>query len=97
MFDLTQSAVRFINYLNPYVCHLDPVFHTFELVQQRSSFLLTVILSATAKIFNESIHPLLLEHTEKLLAEFLVSYEKVNMHLRNFLTPYLNNIRSDAD
>lgn len=67
---------RFINYLNPYVVHLDPVLHTFELVQQRSSILLTVILSTAARIFNESVHPILQDHTEKLLAKLLASCER---------------------
>lgn len=67
---------RFINYLNPYVVHLDPLLHTFDLVRQRSSILLTVILSTAARIFNESVHPALREHTERLLAEFLASCEK---------------------
>ncbi|KAG9242918.1 hypothetical protein BJ878DRAFT_144559 [Calycina marina] len=66
----------FMNYLNPYVCHLDPEFHTFELVQERSPFLLTVLLCVSAKIFNETVHAVLYVHTEKLLAKFLVSCKK---------------------
>jgi hypothetical protein len=65
-----------MNYLNPYVVHLDPYLHTFELVQRRSSFLLTVVLCTAARIFNESVHRGLYEHAEKLLASFMVSCEK---------------------
>jgi hypothetical protein len=55
--------------LNPYICQLDPKLHTFEYVQQKSSFLLSSILTASSKAFHPSLHPKLRAHTEKLLGK----------------------------
>ncbi|KAF7885224.1 hypothetical protein EAF00_011042 [Botryotinia globosa] len=46
---------------------LDPKLHTFDYVRQRSSFLLTAILSASSKAFHPALHPTLRSHTENLL------------------------------
>jgi len=55
--------------LNPYISQLDPKLHTFEYVQQKSSLLLTSILTAASKSFHPSLHPKLRAHTEKLLGK----------------------------
>ncbi|KAF7922330.1 uncharacterized protein EAE97_011072 [Botrytis byssoidea] len=57
----------FMRCLNPYICQLDPKLHTFDYVRQRSSFLLTAILSASSKAFHPALHPTLRSHTENLL------------------------------
>lgn len=55
--------------LNPFICVLDPVLYTFQYVQERSSFLLTVMLAASAKVFNPALYPSLHKHSEDLLVE----------------------------
>ncbi|TGO82981.1 hypothetical protein BPOR_0723g00020 [Botrytis porri] len=57
----------FMRCLNPFICQLDPKLHTFDYVRQRSSFLLTAILSASSKAFHPALHPTLRSHTENLL------------------------------
>lgn len=52
--------------LNPYICQFDPALHTFSYVQRKSAFLLTAILSASAKAFNSSVHRSLQAHAEDL-------------------------------
>lgn len=59
----------FMRCLNPYVCQLDTKLHTFDYVRQRSSFLLTAILSASSKAFHPALHPTLRSHTENLLGK----------------------------
>jgi hypothetical protein len=60
----------------PFIIHFDTILHTYEYVQQRSSFLFVTILSASAKIFNPELHPRLREHSEELLAKAFMSGEK---------------------
>lgn len=55
--------------LNPYICQLDSILHTFDYVRQRSSFLLTAILSASSKAFHPALHPTLRSHAENLLGK----------------------------
>lgn len=55
--------------LNPFICVLDPVLHTFVYVQERSSFLLTIILAAAAKAFNPDLYPSLYKYAEDLYVE----------------------------
>jgi hypothetical protein len=55
--------------LNPYICQLDPVLHTFDYVRQKSSFLFTTILTAAAKSFNIALYRDLHEYAEALLAD----------------------------
>ncbi|TGO52936.1 hypothetical protein BCON_0132g00030 [Botryotinia convoluta] len=57
----------FMRCLNLYICQLDSKLHTFDYVRQRSSFLLTAILSASSKAFHPALHPTLRSHTENLL------------------------------
>ncbi|CAD6457588.1 a2cb6896-4ef5-4347-90c3-210530571b3f [Sclerotinia trifoliorum] len=59
----------FMRCLNPYICQLDTKLHTFDYVRQRSSFLLTAILSASSKAFHPALHPTLRSHTENLLGK----------------------------
>jgi len=58
--------------LNPYISQLDPKLHTFDYVRQKSSFLLTTILSTSSKAFHPSLHPSLRSHSEKLIGEAFV-------------------------
>lgn len=64
--ELTNVTTSFIRYLNPYLCQFDPALHTFLYVQQRSPFLLTAMLAASAKAFNPSVHRDLQAHAEEL-------------------------------
>ena len=48
---------------------LDTTLHTFQYVQERSPFLLTVILAAAAKAFNPDPYPELYGHSENLYIE----------------------------
>ncbi|KAI1621848.1 hypothetical protein EDD37DRAFT_667713 [Exophiala viscosa] len=59
----------FMKHLNPYICQLDPVFHTFSYVQKTSSFLLTAVLAASAKSLNPAVYPALKEHAETLFTK----------------------------
>lgn len=58
----------FMRSLNPFISQFDPQLHTFEYVQQKSSFLLTVILAAAASAFHPPLHAKLRDHAENLLA-----------------------------
>lgn len=57
----------FILVLNPFVSHLDPKLHTFAYVRQKSSFLLTAALTASAKAFHPVLYQKLYEHSQDLL------------------------------
>ncbi|KAF5000828.1 hypothetical protein FGRMN_1436 [Fusarium graminum] len=59
----------FMKRLNPLICVMDPELHTFSYVRERSSFLLTVILTAASKAFNPPLHPELFKHSEKLFLD----------------------------
>jgi hypothetical protein len=54
--------------MNQYIAHFDPSLHTFEYVRNKSSFLLTTILSAAAKAFNPALYPSLHSHAEDLFS-----------------------------
>jgi hypothetical protein len=58
--------------MNPYVSQLDPKLHSFVYVRQKSSFLLTTVLSVSSKAFHPSLHPALRSHSEKLLGDAFV-------------------------
>ncbi|KIV86244.1 hypothetical protein PV11_01867 [Exophiala sideris] len=58
----------FMKHLNPYICQLDPIMHTFAYVQTTSSFLLTAILTASAKSMNPAVYPALKDHAETLFS-----------------------------
>lgn len=45
------------------------MLHTFQYVQDKSSFLLTSILAAAAKALNTTLYPVLKEHTETLFTK----------------------------
>ncbi|OKL59898.1 hypothetical protein UA08_04538 [Talaromyces atroroseus] len=51
---------------NPFICVLDPSLHTFQYIRERSSFLLTVMLSVSAKAFNPTLHFDLHRYSERL-------------------------------
>ncbi|KAH8674277.1 hypothetical protein BX600DRAFT_457295 [Xylariales sp. PMI_506] len=72
----TSLYEGFMKSLNPFVCVLDPVLHTFQYVRQRSSFLMTVILAASAKAFNPALHLDLHQHAEKLLVDCFATSAK---------------------
>ncbi|KAH8691462.1 hypothetical protein BGW36DRAFT_400737 [Talaromyces proteolyticus] len=80
----TQDAVRaglvsqsiaeflfdsFIKILNPYISQLDPGHHTFSYVRQRSSFLLSSILAASAKMFNPALYKPLRDYAEDMFVQ----------------------------
>ncbi len=52
---------------NPFICVLDPALHTFQYVRERSPFLFTVMLAASAKAFNPALHSGLHKYSEHLL------------------------------
>ncbi|KAF7558428.1 hypothetical protein G7046_g5725 [Stylonectria norvegica] len=58
---------NFLTVLNPYICQLDPLLHTFVYVRQKSPFLFTAVLSMAAKAFDTSLYAQLHEHAENLL------------------------------
>jgi hypothetical protein len=62
--------------LNPFICIFDPILHTLAYVQARSSFLLTAILAAGAKAFNQALYPALYKHVEKLFIDSFRLCEK---------------------
>lgn len=62
--------------LNPYISQFDPSLHTFTYIQQKSSFLLSAILSASSKAFHPPLHAQLQAHTEKLLGKAFMKGEK---------------------
>ncbi|KAF7197486.1 Protein priB, partial [Pseudocercospora fuligena] len=59
----------FMKNLNPYVSQLDPTLHTFQYVRVKSSFLLTAVLAAAAKLLNPSVFSPLRDHAERLYME----------------------------
>ncbi|EXJ78261.1 hypothetical protein A1O3_09422 [Capronia epimyces CBS 606.96] len=65
----TSLFEGFMKSFNPFICVLDPVLHTFQYVQERSSFLLTVILAVSAKAFNPALHLELHAYSEKLFID----------------------------
>jgi hypothetical protein len=59
----------FIKHLNPFVSQLDPSFHTLDYVRKRSPFLLSAVLSASAKVLHPSLYSCLLTHADGLFME----------------------------
>lgn len=55
--------------LNPYICQLDPILHTFPLVRQKSAFLFSAILTMSAKAFNPVIYGKLYDHVQDLFTK----------------------------
>lgn len=55
--------------LYPLVGILDPELHTFEYVSSKSSYLLSVMLAAAAKVFNQSLYSNLKQHAESLFLQ----------------------------
>ncbi|CRG92107.1 hypothetical protein PISL3812_09162 [Talaromyces islandicus] len=66
----------FMNILNPYISQLDPNLHTFSHVRQKSAFLLSSILAASAKMFNPGLYKPLHQHAEDLLVDSFRRGEK---------------------
>jgi hypothetical protein len=62
--------------MNPYISQFDPELHTLEYIQQKSSILLSAILSASSKAFHPPLHSRLRSHTETLLAQAFISGDK---------------------
>ncbi|RSL74081.1 hypothetical protein CEP53_000447 [Fusarium sp. AF-6] len=59
----------FMAVLNPYICQLDPILHTFPHVRQKSAFLFSAILTASAKAFNPVLYEKLYNHAQDLFTE----------------------------
>jgi hypothetical protein len=55
--------------LNPYISQLDPYLHTLTYVRQKSSFLLSAVLTAASKSFEPALYPSIHAHAEKLFME----------------------------
>ena len=62
--------------LNPYISQFDPSLHSFTYIQQKSSFLVSAILSASSKAFHPPLHAQLQAHTENLLGKAFIKGEK---------------------
>jgi Fungal specific transcription factor domain len=62
--------------LNPYISQFDPSLHTFTYIQEKSSFLLSAILSASSKAFHPPLHAQLQAHTEALLGKAFIQGDK---------------------
>ncbi|KND88623.1 Protein priB [Tolypocladium ophioglossoides CBS 100239] len=60
---------NFMTVLNPYICQLDPILHTFPRVRERSPFLLSTVLAMSAKSFNPALYSKLHEHAQDLFTE----------------------------
>ncbi|KIL87182.1 hypothetical protein FAVG1_09737 [Fusarium avenaceum] len=65
----TSLFDSFITILNPYISQLDPHLHTFSHVRQKSAFLLSAVLSMSAKAFNHALYNKLYEHAQNLYVE----------------------------
>lgn len=59
----------FMKHLNPFVSQLDPSLHTLGYVRESSSFLLSAVLAASAKLLHPSLYYDLLTHADKLFME----------------------------
>lgn len=55
--------------LNPYISQLDPHLHSLKYVRQKSSFLLSAVLTAASKSFEPALYPSMLAHADKLFME----------------------------
>lgn len=67
-----QNAVltaknSFLLVLNPFISQLDPELHDFIYVRQKSAFLLTAVLTASAKAFHPVLYNKLYQHSQHLL------------------------------
>ncbi|KAI1608234.1 hypothetical protein EDD36DRAFT_423657 [Exophiala viscosa] len=63
----TSLFENFMKSFNPFICVLDPALYTFRHVRERSSFLLTVMLAASSKVYNPALHPEIHKYSEQLL------------------------------
>ncbi|KAE9968109.1 hypothetical protein BLS_006017 [Venturia inaequalis] len=79
------SWLRFMANLNPFICQLDPVLHTFDHVRETSPFLLSTILAAAAKALNPSLQSTLRDHAETLFAKAFRRGEKSASHVQAIL------------
>ena len=52
---------------------LDPQLYTFNHTREASSFLFTVLLLISSRVFRPDLHPVLRDHAEKLLGRVLLS------------------------
>lgn len=59
----------FMKHLNPFVSQLDPSLHTLGYVRESSSFLLSAILAASAKLLHPSLYCDLLTHADGLFMQ----------------------------
>ncbi|EAU37376.1 predicted protein [Aspergillus terreus NIH2624] len=66
----------FMGKMNPYICQLDPLLHSFQYIRRRSPFLLTTVLAASSKAFQSELYPSLHEHAEKLFSDCFRRGEK---------------------
>ncbi|KAH0489779.1 hypothetical protein TgHK011_001277 [Trichoderma gracile] len=69
---LSSAKLLFENFilgLNQYISQLDPRLHTFFYVRQKSPFLFTAILAASAKTFNPVVYKALYDHAQDLYTE----------------------------
>ncbi|KAK7422815.1 hypothetical protein QQX98_001377 [Neonectria punicea] len=58
---------NFMNALNPYICQLDPILHTFAYVREQSPFLFTAMLAMSAKAFDTTMYRPLYDHAHHLM------------------------------
>jgi hypothetical protein len=65
----TELFAGFMKHLNPFISQLNPSLHTFRYVREKSSFLFTTILAATAKLLHPALRGPLLLHAEELFLE----------------------------
>ncbi|KAJ9628107.1 hypothetical protein H2204_009509 [Knufia peltigerae] len=72
----TSLFEGFMKNLNPFICALDPELYTFQYVRARSSFLLAVILAASAKAFNPPLYLKLQKYAETLYGNAFCRGEK---------------------
>ena len=64
---LLISRNSFLLVLNPFISQLDPKLHDFAYVRRKSSFLLTAVLTASAKAFHPTLYSKLYQHSQDLL------------------------------
>ena len=57
----------FLLVLNPFISQLDPELHDFTYVRHKSAFLLTTVLTVSAKAFHPVLYNRLYQHSQNLL------------------------------
>jgi hypothetical protein len=65
----------YFRYFESHVGYLDPMLYTFDYTRRKSSFLFTVLMSISARVFRPDIAPTLRNHAESLLGKVLLSCE----------------------